>query len=350
MSAHQSCCTAVVLYAHLAMTISTLGRSLARIALMMASLLATGFGVSGSLARADTSQTVDLGTVEVTSPAPEAYREAMRVVLLRLTGRRAAMNDAALQRLVESAERYVQIFQPATADAPAKVTLDDLAVERALDELGEPVWPRERPVVLGVILSAPAGADPTEVREALVRSALERGLPLELSPASAVGLAPGSRANAGEALAAARRAGVSAALIAESKSDRWVWTLFQSTSAAGAVRFEGGVTAGVEGAAYTLALGSQAMSLQPISEVELIVTGVGDLAAHGAVRRALANQVAIKNIDLLEATAREVRFRVQVSGGVRGLSSALDNDPLWQRESGSTPLRYRWAPAAGTSR
>lgn len=351
MSAHQSCCIAVVLYAHLAMTTSTLGRSFARIALIVASLLlASGVGAPGSRAHADTSRTVDLGTVDVTSPAPEAYREAMRIVLLRLTGRRAATTDAALQPLVESAERYVQIFQPATTDASARVTLDDLAVERALDELGEPVWPRERPVVLGVILSAPIGADPSEVREALVRSALERGLPLELAPASAVGLAPGSRANAGEALAAARRAGASAALIAESQGDRWSWTLFQSATAVGAVRFEGGVTAGVEGAADTLALGSQAMSLQPVSEVELIVTGVADLATHGAARRALANLVAIKNIELLEATARELRFRVQVSGGLRGLSSALDNDPMWQRESGSTPLRYRWVSAAGTSR
>jgi hypothetical protein len=69
-----------------------------------------------------------------------------------------------LQALIDSAERYVQIFRPATTEAPAAVTLDDLAIERALDELGEPVWPRERPVVLGVILSAPPGADPAQVR------------------------------------------------------------------------------------------------------------------------------------------------------------------------------------------
>ena len=349
MAAHQSGLNAMVLYAHLAMTTSTLGRSHRRIARVLTILLTALVSVA-SLVHAATSRTVDLGTVEVASPAPEAYREAMQILLLRLTGRRAAMTDAALQPLVESAERYVQIFQPATGEAAARVTLDDLAVERALDELGEPVWPRERPVVLGVILSAPQGADPTEVRESLLRSAAERGLPLELSSASAAGLVPGSRAAAGEALAAARRAGASAALMAEAQGDRWVWTLFQSTNSVGAVRFEGVVTAGVEGAADTLALGSQALSLQPVSEVELIVTGITDLRAHGIARRTLANQVAIKNIDLLEVSANTLRFRVQVSGGARGLSSALDNDPIWQREGGATPLRYRLQSAAGEPR
>lgn len=291
---------------------------------------------------------MNIGTVQVQASVPaDAYGEAMQWVLVRLTGRRSAISDPALQPLLQNSERYVQIFRPASDESSAEVTLDDLAIERALDELGEPVWPRERPVVLGVILSAPIGAEPDAVREALTQAALQRGLPLELASAATAGLNRGESASAGEALAAARRLGASAALVAEAMGNQWQWTLYQSESGAPSVRFQGDVASGVEGAADTLALGSQAMSLQPISEVELIVTGVSDLMTHGAVRQALANRVAIKNVDLLEVGSTSLRFRVQVSGGQRGLVSALESDSSWQRELAngpqrSSPLRYRF--------
>lgn len=318
------------------MTTSMLDRRSWRCVLAWVSLLASSELVAAT-------RTVDLGTVQVQASAPaEAYGEAMQRVLVRLTGRRTSLSDPALQSLVQQSERYVQIFQPASDERPAQVTLDDLAIERVLDELGEPVWPRERPVVLGVILSAPSGADPQVVREALTRSATERGLPIELSSASAAGLTSGRATSAGEALAAARRLGADAALVAEAAGSQWRWTFYQSTAGASPVRFDGDVTVGIEGAADALALGSHALSVQPVSEVELLVSGVADLAAHGAVRRALTNQAAIKNIDLLEVTASQLRFRVQVSGGQRGLMSALDGDRDWQRDNVDGPLRYRF--------
>ncbi|MGA0084156.1 MAG: DUF2066 domain-containing protein [Steroidobacteraceae bacterium] len=318
------------------MTTSMLDRRSWRCVLAWVSLLASSALVAAT-------RTVDLGTVQVQASEPaEAYGEAMQWVLVRLTGRRAALSDPALQSLVQQSERYVQIFQPAGDQRPAQVTLDDLAIERVLDELGEPVWPRERPVVLGVILSAPLGADPQRVREALTRAAAERGLPIELSSASAAGLTAGRATSAGEALAAARRLGASAALVAESAGSQWRWTFYQATTGVSPLRFEGDVTAGIEGAADAFALGSQALSVQPVSEVELIVSGVSDLAAHGAVRRALTDRVAIKNIDLLEIAASQVRFRLQVSGGQRGLVSALDGDSNWQRDKVDGPLRYRF--------
>lgn len=333
----------MVLYAHLVMTTSMLGRSFARWVWVGVSLLTTQ-----SLMAA--TRTVDLGTVEVESAAPAAYQEAMRTVLIRLTGRRSAASDPSLRPLLENAERYVQIFRPATADLRAAVTLDDLAVERALDDLGEPIWPRERPIVLGVILSAPPGADAGQVRTRLTETAAERGLPLELSAAASAGLRPGASADAGEALAAARRMGASAALIGEAFGDRWRWTLFQATAGASPIRTEGEVIAGVERAADALALGSQAVALQPVSEVELTVLDVADLATHGAVRRALAEMVVIKNIDLLAVGPRELSFRIQVSGGLRGLTAALDADPAWSRETAAGGLRYRFLGAVQAAR
>lgn len=323
------------------MTTSMLDRRVWCCVLAWVSLLASSMLVAST-------RTVNIGTVQVQASVPaDAYGEAMQWVLVRLTGRRSAISDPALQPLLQNSERYVQIFRPASDESSAEVTLDDLAIERALDELGEPVWPRERPVVLGVILSAPIGAEPDAVREALTQAALQRGLPLELASATTAGLNRGESASAGEALAAARRLGASAALVAEAMGNQWQWTLYQSESGAPSVRFQGDVASGVEGAADTLALGSQAMSLQPISEVELIVTGVSDLMTHGAVRQALANRVAIKNVDLLEVGSTSLRFRVQVSGGQRGLVSALESDSSWQRELAngpqrSSPLRYRF--------
>ena len=78
------------------------------------------------------AQPLAIGEVTVQSAGEAGFAEAMRTVLVRLTGRRAAANDPALAPLMRDARRYVQIVRPATATSPPRVTLDAAAIERSL--------------------------------------------------------------------------------------------------------------------------------------------------------------------------------------------------------------------------
>ncbi len=71
----------------------------------------------------------------------------MKVVLVRVTGRRSAEDDPALAPLVGNARRYVQQYR-ATPDGQLWVSFDGPAIERWLTQNGQPLWGHERPTTV----------------------------------------------------------------------------------------------------------------------------------------------------------------------------------------------------------
>lgn len=288
------------------------------------------------------AQTVAIGEVAVASSGEDAYADAMRIVLVRATGRRSASTDPVFAPLLQDARRYVQILRPASGGNPARITLDIAAVERAIAALGQRVWPRQRPLVLVVVTQPPAGADPLLVREQLERVASERGLPLRLSSAAAAGLTAGAMVSAESALLAARRAGADVALIGEADGQEWQWSLVDGATV---TVFNGDAVAGVEGAADSLALGSLAAAAQPVVETELRITGIRSLKDYAEVQRILEATPAIKSAAVVASEADVVLFRVEVAGGTAGLITALASQARLRRESiGNSSPRFRFVP------
>lgn len=306
---------AVILYALRIMRQSVSLRAW-RALMLLTALAATLASVSVRAA----TQSVAIGEVAVTSTGDEAFAEAMRVALVRATGKRAAAQDPAFAALRADPRRYVQIFRPASAGSPAVVVFDIAAIERSIEAAGRVVWPRERPVVLVTIVSAPPGADPVAVRAALETAGSARGLPLRLSSAQSAGLKSGEEPNAQTAIAAARRAGAEAALIGQADGGEWQWTLFDVE---GSVVFPGGVVAGVDGAAETLSSLSHAVTAQAESTVILRIDGVRTLADHVRVQRAASALTGVRGVVPLEVEAERASFRVQVAGGAAALLEAL---------------------------
>lgn len=329
---------AVVLYALPTMTIPL------QRALLRWRCLAVGLAVVlvSLVPSASAMQSVAIGEVAVLSSGEEAYAEAMRVVLVRATGRRSAAADPLLAPLVRDAQRYVQILRPASPGNPARITLDAAAVERAIIALGQSVWSRQRPLVLVVVTQPPAGADATLVREQLERAAIERGLPIRLSSATAAGLTAGTTVSAEAALLAARRAGADVALIGEADGQDWQWSLVDG---AAVTVFNGDASAGIEGSADTLSLGSLAVLAQPIAEAGLLITGIRSLGDYAEVQRILSASPAIKSAALVAADADGARYLVEVAGGAAGLGAALANQSRLRRESGRNESpRFRFSP------
>lgn len=284
---------------------------------------------------APAAQPVALGEVTVQATGEAGFAEAMRTVLVRLTGRRAAVSDPALAPLIRDARRYVQIVRPATATSAPRVTLDAAAIERSLLALAQPVWARERPLVLGVIASAPVGADAAATRSALESAALERGLPLRLMSASSAGLAVSQSIDANAALAAARRAGADVALLGEADGAEWQWTLFDGVAPA---VFTGSVTAGIEGAADTLAIGAQAAIAQAVESTSVRVVGLSSLQDYADVQRVLAGLLGVRAVDVRAVESDSALFEVQLPGGAQGLQTALAASARLRRDSSSTAM------------
>ena len=129
-----------------------------------------------------------------------ALQAAMARLLIRVTGSRGAPLDPTVQPLVASPDRYLS-SEGTDRQGRALVGFSRGEIERALRELGLPVWGPERPLtvlwvavddgvggraLLGAGEAAEFGAPPTPamtalletVREEIVTAADERGLPI----------------------------------------------------------------------------------------------------------------------------------------------------------------------------
>ena len=90
----------------------------------------------------------------------EAFRQALRQVLVKVTGQRHLGEPAQVELLVEYAQALVQQYELRTATvASGDVTVqeprlwvrfDEAAVDRLVEDAGLPVWSRPRPRAAGL--------------------------------------------------------------------------------------------------------------------------------------------------------------------------------------------------------
>jgi len=251
-----------------------------------------------------------------------AFQAALKVVLVRVTGRRTADEDPAFAPLFNSARRYVQQYRSAP-DNQLWVSFDGSAIERWLTQNGQPLWGRERPstfVWLAVQNGSSAGGilsadDTSELKQAIDAAATIRGIPLVWPSAATVAAAPSPPAEMG------RRAGAEAVLLgratndAESAGVRWT-LLFQDRSS----EFSG-VLEGVNRAADLYAgLFAASGGLAP---VEIDVSGVADLRDYANVQTYLESLTFVTHVGVQALTGDTVRFRLTTRGGIEPLQHAI---------------------------
>jgi len=263
-----------------------------------------------------------------------AFEGALRIVLVRVTGRRTAEDDPALAPLVASARRYVQQYR-AAADGQLWVAFDSAAIDRWLTQNNQPIWGRERPSTYvwlavqtgpqsGVIVTA---EDTSELKTTIDAAALERGTPV-LWPSAAElqryhldypGLASASPGTLAEL---SRRAGAEGTLIGRANGTsgaalvRWTY-MFQDRNS----EFSGGAVEGINRAADNYAgVFAVSGSLEP---VDIEVAGVADLKDYAAVETYLESLAFISRVSVESLNGDSVRFRVTSRGGAESLQHAL---------------------------
>lgn len=298
---------------------------------------------AAALCLAQTSRAVSRAEIyQATAPAAgrscegaqtAVFQSALRIVLVRVTGRRSADDDPALAPLLANARRYVQQCRVA-ADNELWVAFDGSAIDRWLTQNGQPIWGRERPatfVWLTVTTGPQSGTvvtsdDASELKAAIDAEAALRGIPLvwpsaadlqknHLDYAAVNGTAPTTLGEIG------RRSGGEGALIGRASNAsatanvRWTY-LFQDHGSD-----VSGTVEGVDSAADAYAsLFSVSGSVAPI---DIDVSGIGGLQDYAQVQAYLESLTFISHVGVQSLSGDTVRFHLATRGGIESLQRAL---------------------------
>ena len=263
-----------------------------------------------------------------------AFQGAMKMVLIRVTGRRNADEDPALSSLVSNARRYVQQYR-AAPDGQLWVAFDGPAIERWLTQNGQPLWGHERPTTL-VLLAVQTGAqsgsivtteDSSELKSAIDAAAAARGLPL-VWPSGAeaqkfhIDYAAVSTGSPSTFAEIGRRMGSDGVLIGRASSAsananiRWTH-LYQDRSSE-----YSGTLEGVNRAADLYA-GLFAASGAAVP-VDIEVSGLNDLRDYASLESYLESLTSlILHVSVESLSGDTVRFRLSTRGGLDSLQRAL---------------------------
>lgn len=261
----------------------------------------------------------------------DALQAALRQVLVRVTGRRDAGDDAALAPLVTDARSFVQQFRVIAGDQ-FFAGFDGVKLERAIIDSGRQLWGQHRPATLVVLIDdtlrpiVQSEAGDSELKRAFTRGATLRGLPIIWPSAGRpVELAEVSNASADELRALAARFGADALLLGRatgSSSTGWQvqWTLVPSGEPS---QWRGSLEEGAHGAADWFARVFAAAPAIGDVDVAIVVGGITDLRAYASVTDYLESLTLIRSLAVDQLSGDSVVYRARVQGDADRLARAI---------------------------
>ncbi len=287
-----------------------------------------------ALTRADLYQATVPLTERSEAGQEAAFEAALRIVLVKVTGRRTADQDPAFGPLLASARRYVQQYR-AASDNQLSVSFDGAALDRWISQNDQPLWGGERPATVvwlavqtgpqtGTVITA---EDTSPLKSEINAAASLRGAPIIWPPAAELSrshidyaaittAAPATLADLGHRLGAegtlvGRANGSSDAAVV-----RWTY-LYKDRSS----EFSGAPAEGVNRAADTYAsLYAVSGTLAPL---EIEVTGVSNIKDYASTQSYLQSLAFVSHVDVEALNGDAVRFRLTMRGGVESLQHAL---------------------------
>jgi hypothetical protein len=267
-------------------------------------------------------------TLPIDGNREAAFVEALRSVAVRVSGRRDAASR--LGAAANSPRQYVQRFA-FTTDNQLQVAFDSGSVDRLLSDSGLPIWGRERPATL-VLLNMPAAdgssmwlesSYPTAEREALIRTARQRGVPLVWPTLDSQERATLSGANASELMAIAARHNANAVLVGKGRREsggvvvRWSLTSEDGLAEATGSPDEGAhLIADTFGRVFAAAAGS-------VGSVNIEVQGIDNLADYAVTLNYLEGMTLVRSVAVEQVAGNTVRLQLGVRGDATTLRRAL---------------------------
>lgn len=295
---------------------------------------------------------------------PDAVRQALTIVLVRVTGRREVGADPALSGLLESAQRYVLQFGY-TAEDTLRIVFDGVALRNALLDAGQPVWGSERPAIMlwlavdsGGGRRALIGADSdSDVVELLESVAELRGVPLVLPLLDSEDLARVSFSDVWGGfdetlLAASQRYGADAMLIGRAgrSSDGRLLVRWALHFRGELEEWRGSLDDGIGHAADRLAAIFAPAGDRMLRALRIDVAGVDGLRAYGAISQFLESLTLVQSVGVEEVDGDRVVFRVAMRGEPATLDQAISLGHILEPAAGDgeaargADLSYRFKP------
>jgi hypothetical protein len=346
-----------------------MGRLIACFALIL--LIATSPGVAGAV------EMTSLYTAEVpldaqqNDPRSAAYRDALAVVLLRVSGSGIGDDPEMVDLLFPNPASYVVQFRPGEADT-LWVTFDGVAVEDVLRRNGQAVWSSDRPLTLiwlavdwGQGEREIIGADDPErsddesrtidrnrlLRQRVLDVAERRGLPVAFPLLDTEDLAkisfPDIWGGFDElVLDASQRYEANSVLIGRVRPEsgqrnRWTYH-FSGEERAWTGEPELVLNLVADMLAAEFAIGGDAT----LQSVELGVAGINTVDAYGSVQRMLSGLNVVESFAIRSVEGDRILYRVDAHGGAERLARALRLSGLIEQSRyDSTPIPGD-APAA----
>ncbi|MFU8895817.1 MAG: DUF2066 domain-containing protein [Gammaproteobacteria bacterium] len=316
-----------------------------------------------AVSAAQAARVTDLYEAEVVyqGAREDGFRVALGEVLVRMTGRRDAADRPAVAPLLDDAGAYMQQFRQL---APGRlwVAFDGRALERALEQLQQPLWGTERPsTLLWVAVDAGGGKrfvvgstaefeEEADIHAAIVEVANRRGLPMVFPLMDAEDRERASFAEVWGGFedsirAASERYGVDAVLVGRLAADdmgHGRWTLY---SFDGEERWSGGVADSIERLADRFAARYAVVSSGETRTVQLAVSGLTSIEDYGRVSRFLSSLTAVQTLAVEAVERDQVLFRVALRGEPATLDEAVRLGGVLQAagQPGRLPLEYRVA-------
>jgi hypothetical protein len=303
-----------------------------------------------TLAVAVTVENLYQAAQPVSGSQDSAFVEALKVVAIRVSGRRDAPER--LGSALGNARQYVQRYG-ITEDNVLQVGFDDVSVDRLLMEAGLPIWGRERPQTLvalnlddlgGVWLSADL---PPADKERLSAAARERGLPLQWGALDSHDeniLSMGDGA-AGSLLQIAQRNGANAILVGRgNRAGAMRWILATADGVTQSVgTFEDAVHSTADAFARVFAAEGAALT-----RVRVEVSGLSDLDAYASTLNYLEGMTLVRSVAVQRVAGDTMLFELAVRGSASTLERAIALDPRLvsrrseQGESAADRLSFRY--------
>ena len=260
-----------------------------------------------------------------------AFREAMRDILVRATGRRDAAELERLAPLVSQAGRYVLSFRRATGGQLA-VSFDGATIENAIDAAGLPFWGPDRPLTL-VWLAVDRGgrrslATAGDERQRVERAAARRGVPLAWPGAGddlVRGLQQAWSRDHDPLVNAARRYGADGVLIGRAmQTAAGQFSVEWTFSSAGlSAETRGDLDAGPDLAADRYASAYASRNAGQRVEQIVTVTGIDTLEAYALALKSLGRLSLVRGVAVDEVTPDAVSFALTVRGDPDTLRQAI---------------------------
>lgn len=324
---------------------------------------------------------VPVPTGEAAEAQGLAIDQALRQVMVKVSGRRHVLEREAARPILEQAEGLVRQYRYRTSPADAStepqrrlwVRFDHEALEMSMRRAGLPVWSGRRPVTLVWLALDTAGGrtivsgeGPAAAVAAIESSGSGRDIPLllpilDVEDRQSISVSDIWGRFAGVIERASRRYGSEAILAgrvyAAGTEGGWRadWTLIVADETdAWANRGDSlaaAVGAGVDRAADTLAhwFSDEAQVVQE-SGLRLTVDNIRALRDYGSVLQYLGSVSGVDAVRVAEVNGARVSFELRLGGSEEALLRVLALEGRMQRlpgergPDGDEALLYRWLP------